>query len=689
MVLRCGEIWINPLGIESLTLVDFVVTADVSTVKLDKAKAQITQNTALEEGGGRKFPGSWAFNTTVIFLKGELFAATRPTDFSWIEGTMQKVTFDKIKELAKAVHNYELQTPMQKLEFDSIELWGLTVGNRLLEFGWVEKDSESQENSETFQSQRQNLLQDCEFDFVIAKRRKDDTSDPFALGGASEKNPEKAIEGDTKDGKSSTEKPVDNARDDREVKDADNKDKASGKPNAEKAAVPANEVATNTDKTPMQKQEIAINDMTCFKTDAKEKLKAYITLSMGYSSKGRLQVVAAGKVRTFVSLRTIIDDSIKPGSFLDCQLSEFTVYGTNMDEAYLPPEIWRYQVTKGFYLSAVLDRVPMLQEDGEPNKALKKSNLEDCPYKKIRFEKNKKVFKVAVFLPPSYKKNASTREQFGWRLTDTTPICKFKGDLFIRMEEDREKPIKVSLELGVDGLTGSLGILMNKADAIVDPLSLSKAVRLYDLGGSVSIEWPVFLASGVLNSLGFKALLTVDKAFNSKLGESKLNENLTKIVQGVGAAKVLGIQEGISTDKIADAIKTLKDDRNIKADTLNFVQIGAFIASKIGDDTIVIPNIDLISFKDVNIYASLGYTYLDTWYPMGTRFKDKIQIYDWYASMDAEQAFKLSSMIEIFDSYVLADINIQFMPHRIFYFNFELLWSAGLYIKVTAEMISV
>jgi hypothetical protein len=52
-----------------------------------------------------------------------------------------------------------------------------------------------------------------------------------------------------------------------------------------------------------------------------------------------------------------------------------------------------------------------------------------------------------------------------------------------------------------------------------------------------------------------------------------------------------------------------------------------------------------------------------------------------------QQLFRVSTRVEIFDSYCSIDVDVQHMPTIIFYFNFELVWSAGLIIEIYAERI--
>lgn len=62
----------------------------------------------------------------------------------------------------------------------------------------------------------------------------------------------------------------------------------------------------------------------------------------------------------------------------------------------------------GFYISAILDRVPGLEDGKTEPKALKKSTAADRAYLKIGYNAGQKIPKVAVFLPPSFKVRLSS-----------------------------------------------------------------------------------------------------------------------------------------------------------------------------------------------------------------------------------------------------------------------------------------
>ncbi|KAL9564395.1 hypothetical protein ACKAV7_011586 [Fusarium commune] len=683
MVLRRGEVWISPLGVEGVTLVDLLITADISTTKTDKGKRQIAKGGDLDEGFACKFSGSWAYHTRRIILRGELYSAAQTQNVSFIEGTMENVTFDDIKKLAKAVHKHEIQQPERKMEFDTmtlrIEAGKLSViGAMKLDGGWAKVSIwVSKEGLRVTGSMSEwpldngIVVKEVKLDFVIGKRKKGDVSDPF--GGSARLEDGKELEGE--DGKLK-KSDGDKAKD---TKDSDDKStqppkprasadpgfdasaKAEAKANEARAAVPAKEAARNTSESPVAKKEPPPGEVTWFigmrvygdvvvpigekessAPDAEYKLRIRVTASFTYTDKGKWELLVAGKARTTVSLRDFFPDAIKKGGFFDAQLSDLTIFGTNMAEAYLPPEIFRHKITKG-----------------------------------------------QLFL---YFCHLRSKIDPG-----SQPILKFFGELYMRMEEGREEPLKLTLELGVDAVTGSLGLLMEKSDGIRNPLGLGNSVKLYRLGGSISLKWPAFLSSGTIDTFGITASIGIN--------EDRYDATL---VMGPNPANTL--------------IKFV-------APRLDMGQIAGFIISAL-DKEFEAPKGNIISFHGVDIYSSAGITYFGVFYPMGIRFKGEVRIFEWSAAMDAElstmgfifksemknfrlgplvvrgakpedpgavldveltlvrQKFRLSGMIQIFDSWVLADIHCQLMPKRIFYFNFELFWSDGLYIKVKAEMIS-
>lgn len=388
MVLRRGEVWICPLGVEGVTLMDLLITADISTTKTDKGKTQMTKGGDLDEGFGCKFSGSWAYHTRRIILGGELYSAGQTQKVSFIEGTMEKVTFEDIKELAKSVHKHEIQKPERNMEFETmtlrIEAGKLSViGAMKLDGAWAQVNIwVSKEGLRVTGSMLQwpldngIVIKAVSLDFVIGKRKKGDVSDPF--GGPAKLEGGKDLEGEdsepkksegnkdqdkkTSDGKS-TQPPKPRASTDPGF---DASAKAEAKANEARAAVPAKEAARDTDESPVAKKEPPPGEVTWFiglrvygdvvvpigekestAPDADYKLRIRVTASFTYTDKGEWELLAAGKARTTVSLRDFFPNAIEKGGFFDAQLSDFTIFGTNMAEAYLPPDIFRHKITKG------------------------------------------------------------------------------------------------------------------------------------------------------------------------------------------------------------------------------------------------------------------------------------------------------------------------------------------------------
>jgi len=256
---------------------------------------------------------------------------------------------------------------------------------------------------------------------------------------------------------------------------------------------------------------------------------------------------------------------------------------------------------------------------------------------------------------------------------------------------------------------------MEKEDGIVNPLGLSPRMRICEycfiinnslrfansihkvkLAGSVDVDWPIFLSSGALSGFGLGARFKLDT--DEYIAELRLGSNPK-----------------------ATIVK-------LYADILDIRQIVNWVAAAMGKD-VKAPDIDFLSFHKVDIYGSLGCSWLGEFYPLGFRFRGEAHVFGCIATMDAsldlmgfkllttlkgfkvgpliikgakpgqesaeleinltwiKQSFRISGRVEIFDSYCSIDVHVQYMPTIIFYFNFELVWSAGLVIKVYAERI--
>ena len=76
------------------------------------------------------------------------------------------------------------------------------------------------------------------------------------------------------------------------------------------------------------------------------KLEFAVTFSLSRSNKGRWEALVAGKARTTVYLRNIINE-IPADSLLDAKLSDFTFIGTNADNPDVPKEIAQFPIKKG------------------------------------------------------------------------------------------------------------------------------------------------------------------------------------------------------------------------------------------------------------------------------------------------------------------------------------------------------
>lgn len=216
------------------------------------------------------------------------------------------------------------------------------------------------------------------------------------------------------------------------------------------------------------------------------------------------------------------------------------------------------------------------------------------------------------------------------------------------------------------------------------------------LKGSVDVVWTVLLSTGSISGIGLGGTFAVDQDFY--ICEMRIAPNPSQNLV------------------------------NITADNLGMRQIVNIITAVIKDD-MELPDmdLDLLQLHNVEIYASSGCTWLDTYYPKGFKFKGLVKLWDFEASMDAEvstigfhlltkvkgfqvgplkvrgareqdkdaklevtlnptqQSIFVTGRIEIFGLTCVCFIDCQFMPEPKFDFNFELTWNASLKIQVRAK----
>lgn len=663
------------------------------------------------------------------------------TDKSYIEAILMGPTFKDIRQAAKKLHGYEVAEPKQIIQLDSLRL-RIDFTGKFAFYGMITVDGATFEAGIFISSggifisgkaQKFKILdtdfyiKDASLDLFIARRSKDlpkdENGDPTAETNGNDEGTENSHE------TNGTSEETMKSKDEANVKIVP---KSAGKTSLDEArrndalsAVPGKKAASDTKSTDTpattvdagsgsDKPKKEVSWFFGFKVygvlilpygpkdlDGEYKFKFAVTFSVSYSPTKGAEVLLAGKARSTVSLRDICGDAIKKDSLLDAQLSDLTFMGTNSDNPDVPPEISRFPIKKGFYLCATLDRVPLLEDKGQKDggKVLKKSAATDRAYLRIGYQKGDKIPKITIFLPPSFKVEFGSRFYSGAIFLEldaqSDPICRFYGELFMKMEEPGKKPIKFVLEIAADHLGGSIGMKMDALDGIKGPLGFSDQFVVYSLQGSVGAKWAALLSTGALDSFGLGGRFTIDK--DSYTCEMRLGTNPTQTLV------------------------------NIKATAFGIPQLCNFI-SAVANEDVPVPDVDFVNMRDVDIYFSRGCTWLDTYYPSGVKLKGTINLWDIEASLDAEissigfhcltkikgfelgplkltgalkgeeyasmeitlnpikQAFYLSGRIELFDMSCACFVDCQFMPSPKFVFDFELIWSDGLLVKVHAEM---
>lgn len=189
-------------------------------------------------------------------------------------------------------------------------------------------------------------------------------------------------------------------------------------------------------------------------------------------------------------------------------------------------------------------------------------------------------------------------------------------------------------------------------------------------------------------------------------------------------------------DPYSMALYVCEDPRDmlikVTAPSMDYYKLIEFVAAAM-DRQIPTTEIEIFSFRDVLIYASMGATFGGEHYPAGFRLKGMIIVCDHEAGMDCsltteglhlkawlqtfqlgplkvggdvqvpgkmgtfallemdlsweKQAFRLNGFVELFSLRAAVDIHVEIMPEPTFYFNFELKWSDLLEVKAKVEMI--
>jgi hypothetical protein len=663
------------------------------------------------------------------------------TDSSYIEAVLIGPTFNDIRQAAKKLHDYEVPEPKQDIQLESMRL-RIDFSGKFAFYGMIAVDGATFEASIIISSggifisgkaqkfkipETDFYMKDASVNLFIARRSEDLPEDENGQQTTANDNGEGVENGhEAKETSEETKKSKDEADVKTVPKSAGKTSMDEAKRNDSLSAVPGKKAATDTERTDTpattadagsgsdKKPQKEVSWFFGFKVygvlvlpygpkdlDGDYKFKFAVTFSVSYSPSKGAEMLLAGKARSTVSLRDICGDAIKKDSLLDAQLSDLTFMGTNSDNPDVPPEISRFPIKKGFYLCATLDRVPLLEDKDQKDggKVLKKSTATDRAYLRIGYQKGDKIPKITIFLPPSFKVELGDRFYSGAIFleldADSDPICKFHGELYMKVDDPDKKPIKFILEIAADHIGGSIGMKIDALDGIKGPFGFSDKFVVYSLQGSVGAKWATLLSTGALESFGLGGRFTIDK--DSYTCEMRLGTNPTQTLV------------------------------NIKANALGVPQLCKFI-SAVANEDIPIPDVDFVNMRDVDIYVSKGCTWLDTYYPKGFKVKGTIKLWDLEASMDAEinsigfhcltkikgfelgplklsgalegeedasmeitlnpikQSFYLSGRIEIFDISCACIVDCQFMPSPKFVFDFKLKWSAGLLVNVHAEM---
>ncbi|KAF2131814.1 hypothetical protein P153DRAFT_395115 [Dothidotthia symphoricarpi CBS 119687] len=425
-----------------------------------------------------------------------------------------------------------------------------------------------------------------------------------------------------------------------------------------------------------------------------------VTLAIGKQNKQWYWVVC-GRMESDISLRDIVS-SVDENSELDVRLKSVCLVASSVNDPKGNINSNGYVIKQGFFLWATLEQIPLIKIGG----AVKEPAKGDTTQLAVGWEKGSGLPSVSIMLPPSMKIDIGPcfrSNRFELQIGNKIGV-KFVGGYQIRTDDRSEwlqfqlaatvNPEKVSGELIFSGYVNN-------------PFGLSKQITIGPkLAAALSFNWVQLATTGTPMGGGILASFYI--------GE---------IIPANAYTKGLYICEN-------------PKDMLIKVDAplMDYYKLIEFVGA-VMDRKVPATDMQILQLKDVEIYASLGVSFANEYFPAGFRFKGTIIVFDHEAGMDCSlttegfrlkawlqtielgplkiggnvalphkpgvtfavldfelnlktQKLFLSGFVEIFSLRASIDLYIQLMPDPAFYFNFQLKWSDLLNIKAQAFMVS-
>ncbi|MCJ1264292.1 hypothetical protein MMC22_004163 [Lobaria immixta] len=687
-----NEKWSNALGAESLHLDEVKFTATLplssSTKKAPKTDSGVLQRRE-EETSRHPDPQSvlslsvtarWkGSGGTSIDLEGKVFKGRPDTDFkpelSYLQGTMQKVTWSDIKQLFSDVHGEPLENTEHSITCETLTVrisqaqflltGSLKINDRPLADASIAITRSGIAITAKVQEWEVDgglvTVKNASLTLLVGKPSKADTASPQPEGGP----PSKRLESDTT---------------------------SSLKKQGWSGGL---EVSG----------WVVINQYAA--TQGRKAIEIEVTFAIGKSFATNKQSkewfwVLCGHMESDISLSQFIS-AIDEGADIDFKLKGISLIASNANDPACSIKTNGYAIRKGIFICAKLEKVPLLKV-GE---TVKEPAAGDNTYLSIGWEKGSTFPSVSIFLPESLKielgpRFRSKRFQLQLGLSPKAGVAfSFVGNFGVKVDENGDW-LEFALKMTVDAVGADGELSFN--GKINDPFGLSKQLTIGPrLAIGMKFNWTQLAATGMPIGAGFEG--------GFYIGESE-------------------------RDPYSMVLYVCEDPRDmlikVTAPYMNYFKLIQLVAAAMNCE-IPITDIEVFSFHDVLIYASLGATFGGENYPRGFSLKGMIKICGVEAAMDCsltaegfhlkawlqtfklgplkvggdvqipgkqgtfallemdlspkKQAFFLNGFVEIFSLRADVDIHVQLMPTPIFYFNFELRWSDLLKIKAKAEMV--
>ena len=251
----------------------------------------------------------------------------------------------------------------------------------------------------------------------------------------------------------------------------------------------------------------------------------------------------------------------------------------------------------GIFLCTYLDTVPLI--DGESN-LVKKEDPKDLAYLYLGLRPGGLLPSIAIYLPKTMSVDLGPRMKVGdfscaLSLETSGPKVQFFGHVVVTLEEKRK--LDFELMLAGDAVGGDLSIVMD--GIIKNPFGLSERISLgatgngQKLGIQVGVIWAQLAATGLPSGLGLSGTLSLDRDTSRE--------------------KTYGMTVNLSENPMDFIII-------INATSLSYTDL-VDIASALTSTEIPAGDVSEASFKDLEVYASLGGSFGSQSYPPGLRMR--------------------------------------------------------------------